>query len=166
MTLLAFSDKKTTMAWAAAAVLVITLLGSWLWFLRAPVQAPLNQEQLNALAAQASQSGAKQGREAEPYKEEAVKDTIRKQALEIQKPWLTYLAGKPAKTEGVVTLDWTIGADGKPAQMAVVHSDFESADFNKGVREAMANIVFPPPPGGQPYYLKHRLFFKQDPNAK
>lgn len=105
---------------------------AWLWFLREPAQVPLSQEQLNALAAQASKSGAKQGRESEPYKDEAVKNTIRKHALSLQKPWLTYLAGKPARTDGAVTLDWTIAPDGKATQVAVVHSGFESRRLQRG----------------------------------
>nr|WP_315474145.1 AgmX/PglI C-terminal domain-containing protein [uncultured Rhodoferax sp.] len=166
MTRISFNNKTTTTALAAAAVLVIALIGSWLWFLRAPAQAPLTQEQLRTLAAQASKPGAKQGREADPYKDEAIKNAIRKQAPEIQKPWLAYLATKPKQTEGAMTLDWTITPDGKATQVAVMNSGFENAAFNEGVRAALAAIVFPPPPGGQPYYATHKLFFKQDPNAK
>lgn len=157
-----FDPKNTTMAWASAGVLVILLMASWLWFLRAPAQPPLSQQQLNTLAAQASKTGAKQGREADPYKDEAVKNAIRKHALEIQKPWLTYLAGKPAKTEGAVTLNWTITPDGKATQVSVVSSGFDNAAFNEGVRDALAAIVFPPPPGGQPYHVTHKLFFKEE----
>jgi TonB family protein len=165
MTRISFNNKTTLAALVAAAVLAIALIGSWLLFLSSPAQPQLSQEQLRALAAQAAKHGGKNGRDADPYKDEAVKNAVRKQALEIQKPWLAYLGGKPKKTEGTVALDWTIAADGKATQVAVVHSDFENAAFNEGVRAAMAAIVFPPPPRGQPYYVTHQLNFKQEPHA-
>jgi TonB family protein len=157
-----FYYKNTAVALLAAAALVIALLGSWLWLQRAPAQPPLSQAQLRTLAAQASKSGGAPSRQADSYKGEAVKNTIRKQALDIQKPWLAYLASQPAKTEGAMTLDWTIDPNGKPTQVAVVHSDFENVAFNEGVRDVLADIVFPPPPGGQPYYLTHTLKFKKE----
>ncbi len=166
MTSLAFSHKKTTMAWAAAAVLVIALIGSWLWFLRAPAQAPLSQEQLGALAAQAGKSGAKPGRNADPYKDEVVKKAIREHAAAIQKPWLAYLKDKAARPAGALMLAWTIAPDGKATQIEVVRSDFDNAAFTKGMRDAVAAIVFPPPPGGQPYEVSHKLFFKQEQEGK
>jgi TonB family protein len=138
-------------------------VGSWVWFLRTPAQPQLSQEQFRALAAQAGKNDEKQGRDADPYTDKGVKNAIREHAAEIQKPWLAYLAGKPARSAGVVTLSWTIGPDGKPSQVAVAQSDFEQADFNEGVRAALAAVVFPPPPGGQPVAVTHKLFFKQEP---
>jgi len=158
-------NSRPTAGWAVAAVLAVALIGSWLWFLRTPAQPQLSQEQLRALAAQAAKTGAKHERDADPYKDEAVKNVIREHALDIQKPWLAYLASKPAKSAGAVTLGWTIAPDGKPTQVAVVQSDFEQAAFNEGVRAALAASVFPPPPGGQPFYVTHKLFFKQEPGA-
>ncbi len=151
---------------AAVAMVAVAFVASWLWFLRSPAPASLSQDQLNALAAQAGKPKGKNGRDADPYKDEAVKNTIRKQALEIQKPWLAYLAGKPQKTGGAVTLGWTIAPDGKATQVTVLRSDFDSATFNDSVRKALAAIVFPPPPGGQAYDVTHRLSFKQEADAK
>ena len=166
MNRVSLNDKGAPMALLAVAVLAVALIASWLWFLRDPAPAALSQDQLNTLAAQAGKSRNKNGRDADPYKDEAVKSAIRKHALEIQKPWLAYLAGKPAKTEGAMTLAWTIAADGKVTQVAVSHSDFDNTAFNDGVRKAMAAIVFPPPPGGQAYDVTHRLSFKQEADAK
>ena len=41
-----------------------------------------------------------------------------------------------------------------------------AAAFNEGVRAALAAIVFPPPPAGQPLAVTHQLFFKQEPAAR
>jgi hypothetical protein len=165
-------QKKPASATAAVvpvSVLTIALLALAFWFLRTPAQPQFSQEQLHALAAQAEQAGpqsGKPGRQADPYKDEAVKNTIRQHALDIQKPWLDYLASTPEKTEGAITLSWLIAPDGKAADVAVVHSDFEAPAFNEGVRNALAAVVFPPPPQmpptGQPYPVTHRLFFKQE----
>jgi hypothetical protein len=165
-------QKKPASATAAVvpvSVLTIALLALAFWFLRTPAQPQFSQEQLHALAAQAEQAGpqsGKPGRQADPYKDEAVKNTIRQHALDIQKPWLDYLASTPEKTEGAITLSWVIAPDGQTAEVAVVHSDFEQVAFNEGVREAMAGIVFPPrpqtQPAGQPYSMTHRLYFKQE----
>lgn len=165
MTRIALNNKATVTALVAAA-LVIALIGSWLWFLRAPAQPPLSQEQLGAMAAQAGKSGARPGRNADPYKDEVVKSAIRQHAAEIQKPWLAYLKDKAARPAGALMLNWTITPDGKATRVEMVRSDFDNAAFNQGVRDAVAAIVFPPPPGGQPYEVSHKLFFKQEPESK
>ena len=159
-------NKITTAALIAAAALTAALVGSWLWFLRTPAQVQLSQEQLQALAAQAAQAGpqaGKPGRHTDPYKDEVVKKTIRQHALDIQKPWLTYLESEPTQTEGAITLSWVIAPNGTTSEVVVVHSDFEQAAFKEGVRDAFAGIVFSPPPQGEPYPMTHRLFFKQVP---
>lgn len=163
MNSMAFKPKAAALAVVG---LTIALVGSWLWIPSAPARAPMNQAQLNALAAQASQQGTRRRRDADPYRDEAVKNAIRQHALAIQKPWLAYLAGKPQKTEGAVTLGWTIAPDGKATQVTVLRSDFDNATFNDGVRTALAASVFPPPPGGQTHDVSHKLFFKQEPAAK
>jgi TonB family protein len=95
----------------------------------------------------------------------AVKKTIHQHALEIQKPWLAYLATKPATTEGSIALEWTIAPDGKPTQVAVVHSDFDQVAFSEGVRDALAGIAFAPPPSGLPHHVTHKLVFKREPEG-
>ncbi|MFG6486291.1 TonB family protein [Roseateles sp. BYS78W] len=165
MTAPASGSKSAAVAWSVAASLAVALAGSWLWFLRTPPAPSLDQQQLRALAAQAA-NPHRPSTPAAAYQDEAVKPTIREHAAEIQKPWLAYLAGKPARSEGAVTLSWTIGADGRPTQVAVTHSDFEQAALNEGVRAALAAIVFPPPPAGQPLAVTHQLFFKQEPAAR
>jgi len=154
------------LGWTTAAVLAVALAASWFWFLHKPAVAGLSQAQLQALSEQAAKSESQPRRSIDPYGTEAVKKAIREHAMEIQKPWLAYLAGKPARLAGSVTLDWTIASDGKPTQVTVAHTDFEQADFNEGVRAALAGIAFPPPPSGQPYHATHKLFFEQDPAAR
>lgn len=155
--------KKPIMVLGLVGVLTATAVIAGLWFLRAPAQSPLGPQQLNALA---ERQKGKPGQEAVRDMDLAVKKIIRQHAKDIQKPWLAYLAGKPAMTEGTVTLSWLIEPDGKPRQVQLVHSDFEEATFNEGVRQVLAGMVFAPPPAGLPRSVTHKLVFKQEPTAQ
>jgi TonB family protein len=159
---LASRAKSARTAWTLAVVLAVALVASWLWFLHSLPALQLKQDQLNALAARADGPEARLGRESDAYEDRVVKKAIRGHAQALQTPWLAYLAGKPARSAGAVTLNWTISPDGRSTQVVVASSDFDHAEFNDGVRAAVAAIVFPPPPGGKPVHLTHRLFFKQE----
>jgi hypothetical protein len=109
----------------------MALLASWAWFFSAQQRV---DSQLAMVAAKAGNGGGANGKAAaDPYKDEAVKNTIRKQAADIQKLWLAYLATNPTLTEGTVEVDWQIGADGEVLQSALVHSDFADTALNQGV---------------------------------
>ena len=155
--------KKPTMDLGLVAVLTAAAVIAGLWFLRAPAQSQPGQQQLNALAERQME---KPGQEAVREMDLAVKKVIRQHAKDIQKPWLAYLATKPARTEGTVTLSWLIEPDGKPRQVQVVRSDFEEATFNEGVRKLLAGVVFAPLPAGLPRTVTHKLVFKQEPTAQ
>ncbi len=155
--------KKPKMDLGLVAVLTATAVIAGLWFLRAPAQSQPGQQQLNALAVR--QTG-KPGQEAVRDMDLAVKKVIRQHAKDIQKPWLAYLASKPARTEGTVKLSWLIEPDGKPRQVQLVHSDFEEATFNEGVRKVLAGVVFAPPTAGLPRSVTHNLVFEQEPTAQ
>ena len=144
----------------AVGVLALALVASWVWFYTA-------QQKLDArlavLAAKPGTSGGAPGRvAADPYKDEAVKNTIRKQASAIQKLWLDHLALQPALTEGTVEVDWQIAADGQVLQAALVHSDFPDAALNQAVVKLLQDTRFPPPPGGARTYMAHKFKFKKD----
>ena len=144
----------------AVGVLALALVASWVWFYAA-------QQKLDArlavLAAKPGTSGGAPGRvAADPYKDEAVKNTIRKQASAIQKLWLDHLALQPALTEGTVEVDWQIAADGQVLQAALVHSDFPDAALNQAVVTLLQDTRFPPPPGGARTYMAHKFKFKKD----
>lgn len=144
----------------AVSALALALVASWVWFYTA-------QQKLDArlavLAAKPGPSGGVPGRgAADPYKDEAVKNTIRKQATAIQKLWLDHLALQPALTEGTVEVDWQIAADGQVLQAALVHSDFAGAALNQAVVKLLQDTRFPPPPGGVRTYMAHKFKFNKD----
>ena len=91
--------------------LAATLLLSWGWFYVAQQR---TDEQLAMLMSKVSAAPAQRGGRSvgDPYRDEAVKNTLRKHAAEIQKLWIAYLAKHPARTEGAIEADWQIDPDG------------------------------------------------------
>jgi TonB family protein len=145
----------------AITALALALMASWAWFFHTQQRM---DAQLAMLAAKAgNKGGGASGKAAgDPYKDEAVKNTIRKQAPDIQKLWLSHLAQQPTLTEGTVEVDWQIDANGEVRQAALVHSDFADAALGQGVLKVLQATRFPPPPGGVPTYMAHTFKFKKD----
>lgn len=98
------------------------------------------------------------------YKDEAVKNTIRKHVQAFQKPWLAYLErGAAAKeTQGVIEMDWQIEPSGRVSHVRVIHSDFSDVALVQGLVEVMKGLEFPPPPFEQRTYLAHKFIFKKE----
>jgi TonB family protein len=145
---------------AVAATLALALIASWAWFLTSQRRVDSQLAALEARASQVAGSGGKAA--ADPYKDEAVKNTIRKQAADLQKLWLAYLATNPAVTEGTVEVDWQIGADGEALEASLLHSDFANAPLDQGVVKVIQSTRFPPPPGEVRTYLTHKFKFKKE----
>ena len=144
----------------ATTALALALVASWAWFFTTQQRV---DSQLAVLAAKASNGGGSNGKAAaDHYKDEAVKNTIRKQAPDIQKLWLAYLDQQPVLTEGTVEVDWQIGADGEVLQAALVHSDFADAALDQGVVKLLQATRFPAPPGGVRTYIVHKFKFKKE----
>lgn len=141
--------------------LAVVLAASWAWFYTAQQH---TNAQLAMLMSKANSGGASNGGRAaaDPYKDEAVKNTLRKHTEEIRKLWLAYLDKKPAKTEGEIEADWQIGADGEVLEAGIVHSDFDDAALNDGVLKALKSIRYPQPPMGQRTYIAHKFKLKKE----
>lgn len=146
---------------AVIVALAATLMASWGWFYFAQKR---TDEQLAMLMSNASAASALRGARAgaDPYRDEAVKNTLRKHAAEIQKAWIAYLAKHPARTEGAIEADWQIDPDGRVAEAAIIHSDFEDRDLSEAVAKALKDIRYPPPPTGLRTYVAHRFNLMKD----
>jgi outer membrane biosynthesis protein TonB len=143
---------------ASAAILTVALVASWAWFFSSQQR---TEAQLAMLIAKPA-AGAANGRTAaDPYKDEAVKNTLRKHTAEIRKLWLAYLDRKQDKTEGEIETDWQIGSDGEVLEVGIVHSDFTDAALNEGVLTVLKSLRYPPPPGGMRTYIAHKFKFKK-----
>jgi hypothetical protein len=97
----------------------------------------------------------------DPYVAGPLKNTLRKNALALQEPWLQYLKEPSAKPQGSMELDWTLDAQGKPSGVGMVHSDFANPAFEAGVLRVVAHLQLHPP-GQELRYVSHRFVFKKD----
>jgi outer membrane biosynthesis protein TonB len=153
------NDRKLLIG--ALAALALLLAASWAWFYASQQR---TDSQLAMLMSKAGSSGGANGGHAaaDPYKDEAVKNTLRKHTEEFRKLWLAYLDKKPARTEGEIEADWQIGADGEVLEAGIVHSDFDNAALNDGVLKVLKNIHYPQPPMGQRTYVAHKFKLKKE----
>ena len=98
---------------------------------------------------------------ADPYLAGPLKNTLRKNALALQQPWLQYLKEAAAKPEGRIELDWHIDAEGKPSRVSVIRSDFENPAFESGLMHVIEQMEFPPT-GQAQRYVSHTFVFKKE----
>jgi outer membrane biosynthesis protein TonB len=146
---------------AVIAALAATLMFSWGWFYFAQKR---TDEQVAMLMSKVSAAPGQRGAHSvgDPYRDEAVKNTLRKHTAEIQKLWIAYLAKRPARTEGAIEVDWQIDPDGGVAEVGIIHSDFEDKDLSEGVAKVLKDIRYPPPPTGVRSYVSHKFNLKRD----
>ncbi|MBI4996989.1 MAG: AgmX/PglI C-terminal domain-containing protein [Rhodocyclales bacterium] len=141
--------------------LAAALMASWGWFYFAQKR---SDEQVAMLTSKLAAAPAQRGPRTagDPYRDEAVKNTLRKHAAEIQKLWIAYLARHPARTEGAIEADWQIDPDGRVAEAAIIHSEFEDRQLNEGVAKVLQDIRYPPPPTGMRTYVAHKFNLKRE----
>lgn len=160
-TCLRIADGKTGTQAVVIIALAASLIASWGWFYFA--QKRTDEQFAMLMSKVAATPGQRSGRPAgDAYRDEAVKNTLRKHAAEIQKLWIAYLAKHPARTEGAIEVDWQIDPDGRVAEVGVVHSDFEDKDLADGVARVLKEITYPPPPTGLRTYVAHRFNLRKD----
>lgn len=142
-------------------VLIVALVSSWGWFYQAQKR---TDAQLAMLMAGASPGPtSRSGHPAtDPYRDEAVRNTLRKHTAEIQRLWMAYLAKQPARTAGVIEADWQIDAAGAVTDAGVIHSDFDDQELADGVIGVLRQIRYPPPPSGARTYVSHKFNLKKE----
>lgn len=142
-------------------LLAVMLVASWGYFHSAQKSA---DAKLDMMMAKMNAGPAATGGKApvDPYIAEAVKNTLRKHAVEIQALWVAYLKKNPAKTEGFIEADWQIDADGDVVEAGVIHSEFDDKALNDGVAKVLKGIKYPPPPAGVRTYVSHKFMLKKD----
>ena len=110
---------------------------------------------------QAALSGMPGQQAADSYLAGPLKNTLRKNAIALQQPWLHYLKEATAKPEGRIELDWHIDAEGKPSRVSVIRSDFQNSQFESGLMHVIEQMSFPPAEQAQ-RYVSHTFVFKKE----
>ena len=113
---------------------------------------------------QASQPPRDSGRrEADPYLQKQVKNTLIKAQARFQECYTTFLTTEPETKSGKLVLDWQIQADGSVLRPEVVRSEFPQARLDECLLDEMRKIEFPPPPAGAARYVEHTFRFDFQP---
>ena len=109
---------------------------------------------------QASQQSRDSGRrEADPYLQKQMKNTLTKRQSQFRECYTSFLTTKPETKSGRVVLDWQILADGSALRPEVVRSDFPQATLGECLLDEVARLTFPPPPSGAAQYVEHTFSF-------
>lgn len=149
-----FSSRMRMALLVMAVVLVLALVGAAGYYLGQSRAAPAAPPS-NAYRGGPGQKGV------DPYVAGPLKNTLRKNALTLQQPWLQYLKEPSPKSEGSIELDWTLDEQGKPSRVNVIRSDFANPTYEAGIVQAVAKMEFPPP-GVAQRYVSHTFVFKKE----
>jgi len=143
---------------AVFAFLFTLLLGSWAWFYISSGDRQTSSKVTSHLDHYANGLASSQ----DAYKNQAVKNTIRKHVSELQKPWLDYLSNSPSITQGAIEIDWEIDAQGNIDSAGIIHSEFAEKAFERNLLTAVQKIKFPHPPLEQRVYVTHKFRFEKE----
>ena len=113
---------------------------------------------------QASQPSRDSGRrEADPYLQKQVKNTLTKRQSQFRECYTSFLTTEPETKSGRVVLDWQVQPDGSVLRPEVVRSELPQATLGECLRDEVARMTFPPPPSGTARYVEHTFRFDFQP---
>ena len=127
---------------------------------------------------QKEQPRSKKDRREDPYVNQAVKNTIRKNAADMQSCYNQFMErnkdvmekAKPEKTGGEATkakfagkveLDWQIDRDGEVVKPEVIYSEMPEKPFLACLREKIQAWKFPQPDRPGKVYIQHSFHFQE-----
>ena len=114
----------------------------------------------NVLLNQIQQAGAsKDGRVPAPYIIGPVKNTVTKHARDLQECYNAFIDRKPAKTDGLITVDWQIDTKGTVIKPEIVSSELPDQELTTCITGKVAGWNFPPPDIDK--YVSHKFTFKK-----
>ena len=97
------------------------------------------------------------------YSKNQVRNTITKKWRGMQQCYNQFLASnpKPEVTDGRITVDWQVTAEGKVLSPEVVTSDINNQVLEACLISNIKSWQFPPPPSGKNTYVEHKFKFKK-----
>lgn len=114
----------------------------------------------NVLLDRIQQAGSsRDGRVTDPYIAGPAKNTITKNARGIQECYNAFIDRKPAKTDGLIMVDWRIDTQGKVIKPEIVSSELANPALGTCMTAKIAAWNLPPPQTGK--YVSHRFTFKK-----
>ena len=152
-------DRKNTIILGMALLLVV--LSGYLVY-NARQQQDLQKQLLRTMEYNAANVGGDgKSRSKDPYKEIAVRNTLRKKERSIQQCYNQYLKTTPKKTDGFVEIDWIIQEDGTVKKTELISSDLHAPSLSQCIVNIIAAMEFPQPPLGGPFYMTYKYNFKK-----
>src|SRR3989344_281672 len=88
-----------------------------------------------------------------PYERNEVKNTIIKNARQVQICYNAFLEKTSKVTEGDVKIDWQISPDGVALKPSVVYSKIQDPGLEKCLTDKISLWTFPPPPSQEKVYV-------------
>jgi len=119
------------------------------------------REQPRQRASQPSRDSGR--READPYLQKQVKNTLTKRQSQFRECYTSFLTTEPETKSGRVVLDWQVQPDGSVLRPEVVRSELPQATLGECLRDEVARMTFPPPPSGAARYVEHTFRFDFQP---
>ena len=104
-------------------------------------------------------SSSREARATEPYIAGPVKNTITKNARGIQECYNAFIERKPAKTDGLIVVDWRIDTSGKTVKPEIVSSELADQALATCITGKIATWNFPQPEMEK--YISHGFTFKK-----
>lgn len=102
--------------------------------------------------------------EESPYEKNIVKPfMLKKAANPIQNCYKDMIKKNPqAFAEGTIEISFSIQRDGKVKHAMVTTNELKSKELEDCIVLNVGQVEFPPPPGGEDYFLSHKFIFKKE----
>ena len=153
--------KREPIAWLLALGLGAAVI--WQGFQLQRLEDALREQPRQRANQQSRDSGR---READPYQQQQVKNTLTKQQAQFRDCYTAFLKTEPETKSGKLVLDWQIQPDGSVLRPQIVRSEFTGTTLGDCLREEVAKLTFPPPPFGTARYVEHTFRFDFQPEEE
>lgn len=161
-------NNQKSQVWSQQNLIVIVLLAVVIVLLAANLfkSPPTVEVVAPETSAPVRDSKTDRGRDEDPYIANQVKNTLLKGYVQIRDCYNVFVDKKPAVTDGIVMIDWTIQADGEVKKAELVSSELNDEELENCMIKAIEGFTFPPPPSGKPKYVAHKYRFKKADDPK
>lgn len=101
----------------------------------------------------------------EPQPHGLIKEALMPKQSELEDCYENFLRTKPEVSEGSITINWLIDAQGSVLSTELAKSEIENASLTECVLEKLKGLSFAPPPEHRQTVLAYKLRFKRKTQA-